>query len=1436
MNNILPNNLIQYFGSNTFDALKFIRNLAKNINNSRKISDTVNNKDTIEGYVIGINSLSGLYNNPKELVVTNSRNYYIRFFINIYNKLTRELYGNTYRSPLFPVEIEQNNLIEFDIKNPFFFYVLSQESKHENIIVQIILVETNKDEVILKEKCQGWVLLSLNKKKDKEKDKEKNKNDTEKTTAEINRGTPRDLIYRNDFIQYPGAKMSYSSFRYPNLELINFLFPTNIILSYNESLPGLRLRNLPQFPDLNENLKTVDFISAYIKNIVIEINPDLEEGILNFWRQYRLRKYQIQENEFNKIYIKERRIKCGMHNTWKFINSNGIQNSISLIKISKNKLQSNGVLMVDRFFADSLSCSAIIIELEYVITIPINGPQKEENLNIILGYHLYVPEKINEGNYSKEKLLMLTGPGNTIYGEKMFNLENVGNNEIKISYVLSQNANLNYINQVEIDDLKKQTINATENALIDQNNQMILKGVQNNINNKENEAEKIKDKIKEQLEMNNRLNNEQIEKLKKELAKAEEEKNKMELKLKQKELNNKNVISGIYSQKEKEKKFDNISNTPLEYQKEKNIFPLQESIEYKEFIQFKEKKEIYVKELEEKMEALKEIQKPKVSDYENPIKNISARDKSNLIKKGILDLDLKEEVDSYIDYSLDKELSERELATNFIFQFLSFKPSRIFYSDLRNVPEKIQFFFDFFNENKLHTSVCNVTRPEEVKSNNYYYFNNPLILQKENINVNSALLNDTKPEVLIEVKFDPSMDTSIDFRDFVKYLTNKRLLVQIKDAQKCLNIGYIKIPLKDLITQGKDKIKLTKEYEIFDDNFNIRGYIQLLLTASKQKTLKSYAYNRNKFTNINSQEGYNTLSKKKKVKAEQMDMNKLMSQNRDLYNKTMNSLKNQNNNINDKDTNIINEMNQSRQRKLRIAPELEKKLRVMRYFSNKNDPNYTNSNMGNTNYQFNSKIQLEEKKLNEIRQKTSNDEQFITTLKTCEQFRDYNRAEVLSKVSQENHKNVYEISLIMGQPIYFNYSVFNDSSIEELCHITIEKINKNKKEKNLDKIVQVLSTPLEWRTIVEKEKLKKPNNYESISDNLDMIIKPGETIPLVVKLISFKENWEEQNYSITIHKKNGRPLYYLLINIKKVFPIYDHIFHYNFPLDNRNQRVILKNPFSQRKTTQMLNNVVISENITLALDQDTHDFNFSVEPDNMNNKYQKDFIIFFYSDHERTKLYLTWKIEIDWREALIMTGIRGKKNYNKLYINNSPELNKEASYAGNNITLQLFTDNPDVIIFPQDSKNPFTIRPNSTEEKNIILYPKKEQGDFVIINCVNVYTRNLYKSWIIKYDTNYPEIDESETVECIIGGQNVINYRYTNPTNKFMVLSFYSGKEEVLEVIDRVATFNIGESKDIKLKINDKGSLGKEEVLLFISDDNDNFCRTILFKIKFIEN
>ena len=1417
MYNSIPNNLIQYFGNNTFNALKFIRNLSKNINNSKNVLNAIDTSDKIEGYSIGIYSLTGLVNNPKELIISSSKKYYLRYFINIYNELNHQFYGNTYRSPLFPIEIRKDNKIELLVKNPFFFYVLSQEPKYENLIVQIILVEANQDDIILKEKCQGWAQLRLIKKNENQESKK-----NERIIAELNKGTPRDLILSNSKkLNYlPNGIIEYIPYKYPKLELIKFLFPLNIILAYNEPLPGLLQRYLPENPNLNETLKPVEFYTAFLKNIILEINPDLEEHIIEFGKKYRFNKYNIEENELNKIAIKERRIKCGMHNTWKFINSNGLQNSITLTKISKTTLQSNGVLMIDKFFSDHLSCSAVIMELEYVITISINGPQKEDNLNLILGYHIYVPEKINEGNYSREKLLMFTGPGSTIYGEKMWYSEKKEDRNIRISYILSQNSNLNYINQVEISEEDKKRINATQNALVDQNNQMILKGVQQNNSNETNSYYKNK-----------------VEDLTKQLDKEREEVENYKLKMRNREAiwNNAGISTSkdINNNIEWDKtQTNNINNIPViePKPKEEKKIKKEETAEYKEFIKFKERKEVYIKELEEKIEILKDIQKPKVSEYEMPVKNITQRDKSYLIKKGIMDLVLKEPVESYIDKALEEELCKDGLATNFTFQFMSFKPSRAYYSDLRNVPQKIQFSLDFFNENKLRTPVCNIVRPEETKSNNHYYFNNPLILKKENIDMNSALLNDTKPEVILEVRYDPSLDTSINFRDFVKYLINKRLIVQIKDVQKGFNVGVIKIPLNDLIEKGKEKIQKEKEYEIYDDNFNIRGYIQVLIAASKYKTLRPYNYNMDKFYNINSQEGYNTLSKKKKVKAEQIDINKLTSQNKTLYNLTMNSLKNQNNN--NQDNNLIKDTNQNRLRKLRIEPEIEKKIRVMRYFNMKNN-NMINNKIGNTNYSLGNKIQQEEKKLNDLKQKQASDEQFFNTLKTCEQIREFNRTEILSKVSQESHKNTYNITLISGQPVYFNYSVFNDSSLDELCHISIDKVTHNKKDNNnfnikKNKIVDVISTPIEWRTIVEKEKLKKPNSYEAISDQLDMIIKPGETIPLVIKLLSYIENREEENYGVTIHKKNGQPLYYLSINIKRVFPIFDHIFHYYFPLDNSQKKVILRNPFGHIKTMKMLNNVLITDkNITLGLDEDTHDFYFMIEQE------QGDFVIFFYSDEERTKLYLTWKFEIDWLETDIRKVIRGKKESSTLNISNNPEINKEASYAGSNITLQLFTNYPDVIIFPHDSRNPFTVKPNTTEVKKYMIYSRRDEENSAIINCVNVYTRNIYKSWLIKYEIDWPHIDESETVECIIGNKNEFTYRYKNPMSKFMVLTFYSGNEDIFEVFDRVVTFNGEESKDIKFQIHDKGIQGKEEVLLFVSDDNEDFCRTILFKIIF---
>ena len=328
----------------------------------------------------------------------------------------------------------------------------------------------------------------------------------------------------------------------------------------------------------------------------------------------------------------------------------------------------------------------------------------------------------------------------------------------------------------------------------------------------------------------------------------------------------------------------------------------------------------------------------------------------------------------------------------------------------------------------MYTPICQILRPDNNDSNKNYFCNNPLKLQIENINFNT-LLNGANKEILIEVRYDPSLDISIDFRDFIKYLLERSLVVEIKDVQKHFYVGCIKIPLKDFISNEKEKIQENKEYEIYDDEFNLRGTIQLLISSTKFNTVRPFSYNRNLYKNINSKDGYNTLSKKKVVKADQMDTKKLMSQNRNLFNYTVTNLNDPNSQYND-NNNLLNETSH---RRLRMEPELEKKIRVMRYFSHKNNM----GNANNTNYSLGGNTFGEEKK---FAQKPSNEAEFLNTLKTCEQIRTFNRPEILSKVSQENHKNVYNISLILGQPVYFNYCVFNDSESEELCHIIIEKI------------------------------------------------------------------------------------------------------------------------------------------------------------------------------------------------------------------------------------------------------------------------------------------------------------------------------------------------------------------------------------------------------------
>ena len=1395
--------LTNYQGSSKRTIKKFLRKIEKNQRNSINISNTIDKQRRSTPICVKIFEFKGLkreFKPDEEINMENKQNisnnennrYYLRYFLNMYNIKTKKMYGNSYQSPLYEIKFEGDNEIKlFNPEEEFYAYVLSPEPANDAMIVQFVICETDNENTdnIKSQISERWAIIKFdNLKLSKPKSQKEEK---------IYKGSPRSLfshefVALNPFHYFEGTLL-YTYYEFPPLKDINFLLPDYVILAEGEILPGLRdclIGPKHNFVDL------VHFETVYIKNIIISITKNLEQRIIEFATKYRDIKYKINEedyNQYNSVYIKERKLKCGVHNTWCFINTNGLENSVTLTK-KDNTLNYLGVLTVDHFFVEESLCG-FILELDYIVTIPIIPNQKEEDLTLPIGYSIFIPDRLDDSDQIK-RTNFITGPSETIYGEKIWFSPDVSDRIIELSYIISENQDLtDNIRGNEFEQNKELLRQARQNYIEESNT--LIKG------NENSEAQKLRI-----LELESKIKN--LENL----VKQEEEKRK-EILNKQKE-NIQNIqpteiikyISKPMPGEPKVKKIDDELNEEKKQELDKNIdlFNTFEKLD-KNLDEFRSNSQII---------------------YEEKVKNMGLEeDIYPLISLGEKNLALPDIQETIIEYNLQKELDSQNFGNFLTFQFLSFKPSKLFYKQLNNIPKKIQFKTNFFNQRYLSTPVCNITLPENSSPDNLYYFGSPLILTKENIGLNTLNSDESQKEIKLSVKYDPSVNKSIDFRDFVKFLTTRYLVVEIIDVEKQFCIGIFKIPLNDLLRKEKEKVYLTKEFPIYDDDFVLKGYIQMLLQNIKINTMNPFIYNRNLYRRIDARSNKNNLKKKKKVYAQKINVN------------------NYKNIVNFNQIQPENNENNEQSMKFKTDLEMKKKIQVTRFF------NATGMGSGKK-YNNTNGMSLEELKLKELKQKQMLNEKLQQTQTIREQM----KPNILSRVQQDVFKNEFEISLIQGQPLYLNYTIFNDSDSEELFHIVIDRVNNINDMNNntlYDKfsintntnfnqtkelykegnVVSIVNNPEEWARIVNIERLETPNDYNIFSEDLYFSIQQNERLPILIKLFSFRENSKEDDYNLYIYKKDGRPHFLLNIKIKSIFPIYDHIFHYHLPC-NTYQKVILVNPFksSQKKTMEILNYYQQTDIQVNLAQEENKEFSFMY---NTNEEgFIHEFILFLYSDEFKNNLYLTWKFEINCHELLSLNGNLGKKTVNPLYINyiekNSSTLNNTLDTK---LVLQLFTDRPEVIQFPKGYETPFDLIQNSTAESKYILYPKNKNRQTAMINCVNINTRELYKSWLIQFTTGNPTISSSQNIDCYVGNQTNIKYECVNPIDKWVMLKFESSDDNLMYVVDNVVPFNGKETKYINIIIPSQINKRKFEVLLFISDENEEYSKTILFIINF---
>ena len=135
--------------------------------------------------------------------------------------------------------------------------------------------------------------------------------------------------------------------------------------------------------------------------------------------------------------------------------------------------------------------------------------------------------------------------------------------------------------------------------------------------------------------------------------------------------------------------------------------------------------------------------------------------------------------------------------------------------------------------------------------------------------------------------------------------------------------------------------------------------------------------------------------------------------------------------------------------------------------------------------------------------------------------------------------------------------------------------------------------------------------------------------------------------------------------------------------------------------------------------------------------------------------------------------------------------------------------------------------PNMRYETKFTSYSKKIENNEILINCIDIASKEVIKTWLVKTAVNQPKVSQVIKVNCLIGNSTQVKFSFTSPLNTWAVLHFESSNRNLVEIPNDQLAFNSEENKIIIINICKCLTAGRGTAYVFISDSDNLFNQII---------